>query len=80
MGAIRNLDEVMQDPHLDDRNYWAEVDYPELGFKLKHPGPGGIFNGSPWKISRRAPFLGEHNKEILVEELGLSDEEVSKLS
>ena len=79
MGAIRNLDEVMQDPHLDDRNYWAEVDYPELGLKLKHPGPGGIFKGSPWKISRRAPFLGEHNEEILSGELGMSDDEIGNL-
>ena len=79
MGAIRNLDEVMQDPHLDDRDYWAEVDYPELGIKLKHPGPGGIFKGSPWQISRRAPFLGEHNKEILSGELGIGDDELSNL-
>jgi crotonobetainyl-CoA:carnitine CoA-transferase CaiB-like acyl-CoA transferase len=79
MGAIRNLDEVMQDPHLDDRDYWAEVDYPELGIKLKHPGPGGIFKGSPWQISRRAPFLGEHNKEILSGELGISDDEIGNL-
>ena len=69
----------MQDPHLDDRDYWAEVDYPELGIKLKHPGPGGIFKGSPWQISRRAPFLGEHNKEILSGELGISDDEMGNL-
>ena len=80
MGAIRSPDEVLEDPHLDDRDYWAEVEYPEIGKTFRHPGPGGIFNGSPWKISRRAPLLGEHNREILVEELGLSDEEISKLN
>ena len=36
--------------------------------------------GSPWQISRRAPLIGEHNEEILCEELGLSRVEMSVLS
>ena len=79
-GAVRSPDEVMQDPHLDDRDYWAEVEYPGLGIKLRHPGPGGIFKGSPWQISRRAPLLGEHTKEILMEELGFLASEIDSLS
>lgn len=77
MGAVRSPDELLGDKHLQDRNFWAIVEYPELGISLKHPGPGGIFNGSPWKISRRAPLIGEHNEEILCGELGLSKEQLS---
>ena len=51
-GAIRSPDEVMQDPHLEDRGFWTDVDYLELGETFRHPGPGAIFNGSPWRISR----------------------------
>jgi len=71
-GAIRSPDEVMQDPHLEDRGFWTSVEYPEINKTFRHPGPAAIFNGSPWKISRRAPLIGEHNEEILCGELGIS--------
>ena len=80
MGPVRSPDEVMEDPHLQDRGFWAEVEYPEVGQKFRHPGPAGIFNGSPWRISRRAPLIGEHNEEVLCGELGLSWAELSVLA
>src|SRR5262249_51342275 len=55
MGAVRSPDEVMEDPHLEDRGFWSEVAHPEVGVTLRYPGPAGIFTGSPWRISRRAP-------------------------
>jgi crotonobetainyl-CoA:carnitine CoA-transferase CaiB-like acyl-CoA transferase len=39
-----------------------------------------IYNGSPWRISRRAPLIGEHNTEIFCDELGLSRAELSVLA
>ena len=51
-----------------------------MGLELLHPGPAAIFNGSPWAISRRAPFIGEHNEEILAEELGISKDELNVLA
>jgi crotonobetainyl-CoA:carnitine CoA-transferase CaiB-like acyl-CoA transferase len=80
MGAIRAPDEVMQDPHLEDRGFWAEVEYPEIGKTFRHPGPAGIFNDSPWQISRRAPLIGEHNEEILCGEMNLSRVELAILA
>ena len=77
--AVRSPDEVMQDPHLEDRQFWTDVEYPELGQAFRHPGPAAIFNGSPRRISRRAPLLGEHNEEILCGELGLSKAELAVL-
>ena len=70
----------MAEPHLEDRGFWAEVEYPELGKKFRHPGPAGIFNGSPWRISRRAPLIGEHNQEVLCEEMGLTRAELAVLA
>ena len=78
-GAIRSPDEVMQDPHPEDRAFWTNVEYPELGKTFRHTGSAAIFNGSPWKISRRAPLIGEHNEEILCGELGLSKAELAVL-
>ena len=47
-----------------------------LDRSFKYPGPAGIYNGSPWRISRRAPLIGEHNEEIYCGELGLQKDGV----
>jgi crotonobetainyl-CoA:carnitine CoA-transferase CaiB-like acyl-CoA transferase len=72
-GAIRSMDELVGDDHLIDREFFKEVEHPELGRTFTYPGPAAILNGSPWRISRRAPLIGEHNAEILQGELGLTN-------
>ena len=79
-GAIRSMDEILDDGHLEDRGFYVEVEHPELGRKFIYPGAAAIYNGSPWKISRRPPLIGEHNQEILCGELGLSLNELTILA
>ena len=79
-GAVRAPDELLFDPHLEDREFWTEVEHPELARTFVYPGSGAIFNGSPWRISRRAPLVGEHNDEIFGGLLGLSREEIARLA
>jgi len=79
-GAIRSMDELVGDEHLQDRDFFVEVEHPELGRSFTYPGAAAIYNGSPWRISRRAPLLGEHNEEILCGELGLAKQELTLLA
>ena len=79
-GAIRSMDEIPSDEHLQDRNFFVEVEHPELGRSFTYPGGAAIYNGSPWRISRRAPLVGEHNEEILCGELGLDRQELTLLA
>ena len=79
-GAIRTMEEIMGDPHLQDREFFVSVKHPELEREFTYPGPAAIYNESPWKISRRAPLIGEHNQEILGKELGLSGSDLEALS
>jgi len=51
-----------------------------LGRSFKYPGAAGIYNGSPWRISSRAPLIGEHNEEIYCRELGLQKTELALLA
>jgi crotonobetainyl-CoA:carnitine CoA-transferase CaiB-like acyl-CoA transferase len=79
-GAVRTPEALLDDPHLHDRGFWKQVEHPELGRSFIYPGEAAIYNGSPWRISRRAPLIGEHNMEIFHEELGLSRAELSVLA
>ena len=79
-GAIRTLDEIVEDEHLKERGFFTEVEHPELDRTFTYPGPAAIYNGSPWAISRRAPLIGEHNVQIFCEELGLSKGELTVLA
>jgi crotonobetainyl-CoA:carnitine CoA-transferase CaiB-like acyl-CoA transferase len=78
-GAVRAPEQLLDDPHLHDRSFWKEVEHAELGRRFTYPGEAAIFNGSPWRISRRAPLIGEHNAEILCGELALSNGDLTVL-
>jgi crotonobetainyl-CoA:carnitine CoA-transferase CaiB-like acyl-CoA transferase len=79
-GAIRSMDEIVDDQHLQDRGFFTPVEHPELGRSFIYPGPAAIYSRSPWRISRRAPLIGEHNVEIFCGELGLSKAELAVLA
>jgi crotonobetainyl-CoA:carnitine CoA-transferase CaiB-like acyl-CoA transferase len=79
-GAVRTPEAVLEDPHLHDRGFWKSVEHPELGRSFTYPGEAAIYGDSPWRISRRAPLIGEHNVEIYCDELGLSRGELAVLA
>lgn len=69
---------LVEDPHLNDRGFFVELDHPEFGNR--------IFDGLPWKMSktpgqinRHGPFFGEHNNHVFGEMLGMSQEEIDRL-
>lgn len=72
-------DDIMKDVQLIERGFWEELDHPELGTSLKYPGAFALASETPPKVSRRAPLIGEHNKEIYSDILGFEAEEISKL-
>lgn len=72
-GQVRAPEDLLDDEQLADRGFWHDVVHPELGRTFRYPGSAAIHNGSPWRISRRAPLVGEHNREIFGGELGLDD-------
>ncbi len=79
-GAVRAPEALLDDAHLHDRGFWKQVEHPELGRSFIYPGEAAIYSGSPWRIFRRAPLIGEHNTEIFCDELGLSCGELSVLA
>lgn len=71
--------EVCHDPQLMSRNMIIDVEQTLSG-KVKVPGSLFKMSKTPGKIDYAAPFLGENTQEVLSGMLGLSDEEIAKLS
>ena len=69
-GAVNTVADVMRSAQFLERGYWAQVDHPETG-ELPYPGAPFKMSRTPWAIGRPAPLLGEHNRDVLVEELGV---------
>ncbi len=61
---VLTMDEVLASPHLQARDWFREVDHPQAG-RYRYPGPLVRLHGSPSKITRPAPLLGQHTTEIL---------------
>ena len=70
--------EIYADPHLAARCFWQDVADPNSGKGLRYPGVVPLINGVRLPIRRPAPLIGQHNREILVDELGLSISELSQ--
>jgi formyl-CoA transferase len=75
------MSEVVEDEQLAARGFWVGVDHAELGANLRYPG--FLFRTTEEKcmpnVRRRAPFIGEHNAEIYIGELGLREDELNSL-
>jgi crotonobetainyl-CoA:carnitine CoA-transferase CaiB-like acyl-CoA transferase len=63
--------DIAENEQLRAREYWIQVEHPELGETITYPGASIEAGATPIKIRRRAPLIGEHNEEIFGE-LGFS--------
>jgi crotonobetainyl-CoA:carnitine CoA-transferase CaiB-like acyl-CoA transferase len=64
-GAIFSPEEAYEDPHFKARGFQVEVHHPELDRTVRYPGAPYRLTKGAWRISRRAPRLGEHTEEVL---------------
>ena len=72
------IGDVLRNSHFEERGAKVMVDHPKM--------KGEVLYGLPWKFSRtpggirrRAPLLGEHNRHVFCQLLGMSEEEVVRL-
>jgi crotonobetainyl-CoA:carnitine CoA-transferase CaiB-like acyl-CoA transferase len=70
---------MYDDPQLVARGYYQELEHPRTG-RRRYPGWPAQFSFLSQHHRRGAPTLGQHNREILTEDLGLTDAEVDALA
>jgi crotonobetainyl-CoA:carnitine CoA-transferase CaiB-like acyl-CoA transferase len=64
---ISNTKDLLHSEQLKAREYWTEIEHPELRQSVIYPGPFAKFSQTPIRYRRRPPLLGEHTHEILDE-------------
>jgi len=79
LAPVNTVKDVTDDPQLSARDYWVQVEHPEVGDTIFYPGAPCKLTETPWQIEGRAPLIGEHNSDIYQGELGLSNEELVAL-
>jgi crotonobetainyl-CoA:carnitine CoA-transferase CaiB-like acyl-CoA transferase len=79
IGVCLNIEEAMKFPQFIARDYWVDINHPELGISLTYPGSFVKLSEADCGIRFRAPLIGEHNEEILGKELGISNKELTVL-
>jgi len=77
-GVAVNGEELVNDPHLRERGFYWEIDHPEAG-RQRYAGQPIRLSDTPARVYRPAPCLGEHNRTVLGELLGLSSAEIDGL-
>lgn len=75
---VRDLVEVMNDPHMHERGALEWIDHPELG-RVVVPTTPLRLHGAPKVPTVPSPGLGESNVEIYGDWLGLSMAEIAEL-
>jgi crotonobetainyl-CoA:carnitine CoA-transferase CaiB-like acyl-CoA transferase len=77
--AVLDGKEILFDPHFRARHHFDLVDQPLLGKRWVQRHVIAKFSDFEAETRSHAPLLGEHNRDVLIGELGLSEEEYQAL-
>ena len=75
---VMNIADQFSDPHLSERQFYVDIDHPEIGSEWIYGVPWR-FSETPGRVDNPAPTLGQHNSYILSDLLGLTPEHLSQL-
>jgi benzylsuccinate CoA-transferase BbsE subunit len=76
---VATVADIAADPQLKDRDYFVEVESEALGRKLTLPGAFAKLSKTPISPAGAAPRLGQHNREVYCELLGITAEQLVEL-
>lgn len=75
-GVVNAIRDLFTDPQLAARGVWQEQEHPEIG---RHHYRMGAYqlSGTPGGVRAPAPCLGQHNREVFQDWLGLDEEAIA---
>ena len=78
-GPLYDIPKVFEDPHIKERGVEVRIPHPRAGSVPALANPARL-SVTPPTYDKAAPMLGEHTREILSDELGLSEVEIDQLA
>jgi crotonobetainyl-CoA:carnitine CoA-transferase CaiB-like acyl-CoA transferase len=76
---VSTVVDLLESPQLAYRDFWTQVEHPELGTAITYPGKWANNSEASPGIRCRAPLIGEHNGQIYTKELGFSHKQLLEL-
>jgi len=76
---VRNAVEVLDDPQLDARGFFEELETADDRSVYRYPGLVWRMANTPNSLRTSPVRMGEHNREIYCDLLGYTDDEVASL-
>ena len=76
-GYVADFQDVMSSPQLEARGFLAELDHPVAG-RQRYPSAPFQAADVDWRLEP-AQTLGQHNVEVYLDRLGLSEGEYTEL-
>ena len=75
-GVVQNAEDIAKDPQLRARDYFMKLEHPALGMVTSDASPIKFSDSvtADWKA---APLLGEDNRYVYMELLGMTESELS---
>lgn len=77
-GVVQDAAQLTNDPHLNGRGFIVQTEHPEMG-RLLHGGLPMKLSASRGSVRRHAPLLGQDNRYVLKDLLGLDEGEIQRL-
>ena len=77
-GAVRDVGEVLQDPQLEARDMVQQIEHAVAG-AIRVTGVPVKLSETPGGVRTAPPTLGQHTREALRNDVGLSDREIDEL-
>jgi len=74
--VVQSAEDLAGDPHLKAKDYFVELEHQVQGNKISESSPIK-FTDSTTAGWRAAPLLGEDNRYVYIELLGLRESELS---
>ena len=77
-GPVLRGPDLLEDPHYRERHTFNEVDHPQVGPKW-YQGFAWRMSETPGQVHWPSPTLGQHNRQVYGELLGLTPAEIDRL-
>jgi crotonobetainyl-CoA:carnitine CoA-transferase CaiB-like acyl-CoA transferase len=75
---LSSIADLLNDTQLKSRNFWVEIEHPELNTKITYPREFVKSSEEACATRFRAPLIGEHNEDVYGE-IGLSQQDLVDL-